>query len=74
MSEEEVMKKTIGTCGNCGGRVTIPDVFWSVVPPEPTCESCSAVARSSLPVIKMEPTSELVWRFKVGTLSKRLRG
>lgn len=45
----------IGTCSICGGRVTVPTFFHSVVPPTPTCESCGAVAASHGPVIPMRP-------------------
>ena len=49
------MHTTIGTCSNCGGEVTIPSVYHSVVPPKPTCQRCGAVARPHGPVIDMEP-------------------
>lgn len=42
----------IGTCSLCGGRVTLPFVWHSVVPPVPTCESCGAV-KAEGPVIEM---------------------
>lgn len=46
----------IGTCGLCGGRVTVPDVWMGIYPPVPTCESCGAVAQQpQLPVIPMQP-------------------
>ncbi len=49
-------KTVVGTCSHCGGKVTLPNVIWSVVPPEPTCETCGAVAQKpQLPVIPMEP-------------------
>lgn len=50
------MNKVIGTCSNCGGRVTIPDVWYGVVPPAPTCDGCGATkAQSFGPVIQMDP-------------------
>ena len=47
--------KIIGKCGICGGRVTVPVVWWSVVPPVPTCESCGAVVDDTahLPTLPM---------------------
>jgi hypothetical protein len=45
----------IGTCSLCGGRVSVPSVYHSVIPPEPTCESCGAVRASHGPVIDMRP-------------------
>jgi hypothetical protein len=43
----------LGTCSNCGGRVTIPFHWMSVVPPVPTCESCGATALPNGPVIRI---------------------
>lgn len=34
------MSRTVGTCGACGGRVSVPSVWHGVVPPVPECESC----------------------------------
>jgi hypothetical protein len=48
-------KKTIGSCGICGGAVTVPDPWWGVVPPTPTCEECGAEAAPPGPVIPMRP-------------------
>lgn len=48
--------RVIGRCSICGGRVVVPVIFWSVVPPVPQCEKCGAVAAAPrLPVIPMEP-------------------
>lgn len=44
-----------GTCGICGGRVTVPTVVWSIIAPIPTCESCGATAAEHGPVIAMNP-------------------
>lgn len=44
-----------GTCSICGGQVTVPSVWHGVYPPNPTCRGCGAIARSSGPVIDMEP-------------------
>lgn len=49
------MEQTIGTCSLCGGPVRIPTVFWSVIPPVPTCASCGATKSSHGPVIDMSP-------------------
>ncbi len=50
------MNRTIGTCSNCGGRVVVPTVWMSVVPPVPHCEKCgSSAAQPHGGVIEMEP-------------------
>jgi len=48
-------KQTIGRCSNCGGAVTLPVYFHSVVTPQPECEDCGAVAKARGPVIDMGP-------------------
>lgn len=45
--------KIIGKCSLCGGKVTIPDVWWGIYPPDETCSSCGAVS-DRLPEIKMK--------------------
>ena len=46
---------TIGTCGNCGGRVSVPDAWMGVVPPIPSCDSCGAIpVNPHGPVIPMQ--------------------
>ncbi len=48
--------KILGRCSLCGGRVVVPNVFHSVIPPKPTCEKCGAVeAETNLPIIPMKP-------------------
>lgn len=47
------MHQIVGTCSICGGQVTVPSVWHSIIPPEPTCQSCGAVAASHGPVISM---------------------
>ncbi len=56
--------RTIGTCSICGGRVSEPVFFHSIVPPVPTCESCGAVAASFGPVVPMKPrhSTSLRWQ------------
>lgn len=45
-----------GTCGNCGGLVTTPDVWMGINPPIPTCQSCGATVKNfGGPVRKMNP-------------------
>ncbi len=56
--------QTIGTCSICGGPVTVPTVFWSIVPPSPTCAQCGAVA-SHGPVIPMRAAPR--YRTSTGT-------
>ncbi len=46
--------QTIGTCSLCGGAVTVPGVYWSIVAPTPTCSMCGAVPLEAHgPVIPM---------------------
>lgn len=50
----------IGTCSLCGGPVTLPLIWGSVVPPTPTCAACGALpARGFGPVIDMRPGPEI---------------
>lgn len=46
------MKKVLGRCSLCGGSVTVPVIWYGIVPPDPTCESCNATAALG-PVIPM---------------------
>lgn len=49
-------KRTIGTCGDCGGAVTEPTVYMSVVPPVPSCEDCGARVKPNYgPTLPMQP-------------------
>lgn len=48
-------KTVIGKCSNCGGNVSVPTVWYSVVPPVPTCEKCGATPTDTLPIIQMQP-------------------
>lgn len=51
------MKTTIGTCGNCGGPVTVPSVWHGVIHPTPKCDRCGATPREAFgPVMEMGPT------------------
>jgi len=50
---------TVGTCSICGGRVSVPAFYHSVVPPTPTCEQCGAVAASYGEVIPMRPAPKM---------------
>lgn len=49
------MKRVVGKCGHCGGKVTVPDVWFGVIPPDPTCESCGWIKSDDLKVLKMRP-------------------
>jgi len=50
------MDRTVGTCSECGGRVTLPDVWMAIIPPIPTCKSCGATQKQPYgPIIKMVP-------------------
>lgn len=47
----------VGRCGECGGVVTTPRVWYGVQRAPQTCESCGAVVdeAASLPPMKMRP-------------------
>ena len=50
-------KRPIGRCSNCGGVVSVYQGAWyGINPPQPTCESCGAVA-NTIPnkIIDMTP-------------------
>jgi hypothetical protein len=66
----------LGTCSNCGGRVTIPFHWMSVVPPVPTCESCGATALPNGPVIPMGPPVQpaVSRNTKIYDLARRFHG
>lgn len=50
------MKEIVGTCGNCGGPVTVPVVWHGINPPRPTCDQCGAHPVQSFgPVLPMAP-------------------
>ncbi len=46
------MDRIVGTCGRCGGTVTVPTAWLGIVPPTPTCTSCGAVVAQG-PVLPM---------------------
>lgn len=43
----------IGTCSLCGGAVSTPELWGGVLPPNPTCTRCGAVAANHGPIIPM---------------------
>lgn len=50
----------VGTCNQCGGRVSIPKLWMSVNPPTPTCEGCGSTLRNPHgPVLDMMPPPEV---------------
>lgn len=51
--------QTVGTCSECGGRVTVPTVWYGIDPPTPTCSSCGAMPADPAygPVISMKKLS-----------------
>lgn len=36
--------KAMGKCSQCGGIVSVPEVWHGIFLPKPTCESCGAIA------------------------------
>ena len=63
----QVQGVTVGTCGLCGGRVTVPGVWQSIIPPVPTCESCGASVAEHGPVLPMNPLTRPVVTTSGGT-------
>lgn len=52
--------QVIGSCGRCGGPVTMPMYWGGTVPPVGTCQRCGATAKQSgSPVIDMDPPPEV---------------
>ncbi len=48
----------VGLCSICGGKVTVPSMWMSVIPPVPTCSKCGATQRAqadNYPIIDMDP-------------------
>ena len=52
------MNHVHGRCSICGGTVTTPHVYHSVVPPTPTCQACGAKKKNTLPIVEMEEGSQ----------------
>ena len=50
----------VGKCSLCGGRVTLPNVWFGVYPPEPQCQKCGAThhKEDTMPVLKMRPVKK----------------
>jgi hypothetical protein len=47
--------RTVGTCSQCGGPVTVPSVWGGLEPPIPTCRRCGAQASTAYgPIIHTE--------------------
>jgi len=49
--------RVVGKCSQCGGLVTLPEYFHSVVAPVPTCISCGATVDEydNLPILPTKP-------------------
>lgn len=51
--------RTVGTCGNCGGAVCVPEIWMGIFPPTPTCSSCGAVPENAHgPKMAMRPRGQ----------------
>lgn len=48
------MKRILGSCSKCGGRVTVPKIWHGVNPPTPSCDSCHSIPVDTKPVIQMK--------------------
>jgi hypothetical protein len=47
----------VGTCGNCNGPVEVPQAWFGIYPPVPTCRSCGATPPNAFgPRIAMNPS------------------
>lgn len=56
------MKTIVGRCSNCGGSVTVPDIWLGTYPPTPTCDQCGATKKSDKPVVDMDPPPKRRWQ------------
>lgn len=57
MEEEMINGPVIGTCGNCGGPVSVPAIWHGVSRPTPRCERCHAAPQQSFgPILPMRST------------------
>lgn len=63
----------IGTCGNCGGPVEVPDIWMGIYRPTPTCRVCGAVPERAFgPVIPMRNKSG-GYKYGQGRLEGKIR-
>lgn len=53
------MSHVLGSCSICGGDVVMPNAWYSVKPPVPTCERCGAKAVQHKPIIEMAPKAPI---------------
>lgn len=65
---------TVGTCSICGGRVSLPSVWFGVIPPVPTCDSCGAIKADHGPVITMKPLRQQTTTETLLTPSDKVSG
>lgn len=69
-AERFTMDTTVGTCSECGGRVTLPAAWMGMNPPIPTCQSCGAREKQPHgPVIEMEKSDRIERHKKSGLYS-----
>lgn len=56
----------IGTCGNCGGPVCVPDLWGGLHPPVPECARCGSIpANPHGPVMPMQPAPRVTTGTKI---------
>lgn len=63
----------VGTCSVCGGAVTMPDAWYGIFPPTPSCASCGATKKQPHgPVVEMEPSEKVKETLEKLDLTKRI--
>jgi hypothetical protein len=72
-------ERTVGKCSICGGLVTVPIIFYSTVPPAPTCQQCGASMdiNENLPIVPMKRNKWQKWvhrgnRVDEGSIYKKI--
>ncbi len=60
-------KIVLGKCSICGGIVSMPTIWFGILPPIAACESCFAIEDkySDLPTVPMTPLPINDWRYRV---------
>lgn len=65
----------VGTCGLCGGPVTLPRVWHGVIPPAAACSDCGAYVKKDYgPVLPMSPPAQWTTEIKIDPESHKRFG